>query len=62
MVVAALAILGGLAVNWSWLVAVGIAPLILGALPCVVMCAMGLCFMKKPTGRNRSETGPERKD
>jgi len=34
----------GLAVNWSWLVAVGLAPLILSLGPCAVMCALGLCM------------------
>lgn len=40
----------GLAFNWSWLVAVGIAPLLVTALPCVAMCALGLC-MHRMTGR-----------
>lgn len=34
----------GLAYNWSLLVAAGIAPLLLGVLPCVAMCALGLCM------------------
>ena len=34
----------GLALNWSWLVAVGAAPLILSLAPCAVMCALGLCM------------------
>ena len=48
-----LAILGaaviaiGLALNWSWLVAIGVAPLLLTALPCVAMCALGVCMMPK---------------
>ena len=37
----------GLALNWSWLVAAGIAPLILGLAPCVAMCALGLCMPRK---------------
>ena len=37
------------AFNWSWLAAAGIAPLLLTALPCVAMCALGLC-MNKVTG------------
>ena len=45
---AGLAIIVGLALNWGWLVAVGIAPLLIAALPCVAMCALGLCMM----GRN----------
>lgn len=43
------ALVGGLALNWSWLVAVGAAPIILSTLPCLVMCALGLC-MHKVTG------------
>jgi hypothetical protein len=37
----------GLALNWSWLVAIGVAPLLLTVLPCVAMCALGLCMMPK---------------
>jgi hypothetical protein len=33
----------GLALNWDWLTAAGLAPIILGILPCAVMCALGLC-------------------
>ncbi len=35
-----------LILKWNWLVAAGIAPLLLSALPCVVMCALGLCMPK----------------
>lgn len=49
LILAAIAAVGGLAFNWSWLVAAGIAPLLLSALPCVAMCALGLC-MNKVTG------------
>lgn len=43
-IVAASAAVGiGMALNWGWLVAAGIAPLIFSVLPCVVMCALGLC-------------------
>jgi len=35
----------GLALGWDWLAAVGIAPLIVSAAPCLVMCALGLCMM-----------------
>jgi hypothetical protein len=34
----------GLALNWSWLVAVGAAPLVLSLAPCAAMCALGLCM------------------
>lgn len=41
----------GLAFNWTWLVAAGIAPVLLSVLPCVAMCALGLC-MNRMTGRS----------
>ena len=34
----------GMAMNWGWLVAVGIAPILLAVLPCAAMCALGLCM------------------
>ncbi|NUS22591.1 MAG: hypothetical protein HOQ25_22855 [Mesorhizobium sp.] len=40
----------GLAFYWTWLVAAGIAPLLISVLPCVAMCALGLC-MNRMTGR-----------
>ena len=47
----ALALLAaGLAWQWSWLVAVGVAPLLLSAAPCAAMCALGLC-MHRMSGR-----------
>ena len=45
---------GGLALNWSWLVAVGAAPLILSFGPCAAMCALGLCMNMR--GHQRSPT------
>jgi hypothetical protein len=48
-VVVASAVVLGAALNWSWLVAVGIAPLLLAALPCIAMCGLGLC-MNRMTG------------
>jgi hypothetical protein len=44
LLLAGLAIAGGLALNWSWLVAAGIAPIIVGLAPCAAMCALGLCM------------------
>lgn len=34
----------GLFLGWDWLVAAGLAPVVLGVLPCVAMCAAGLCM------------------
>jgi len=57
---AALLLGAGLALNWSWLVAVGIAPLLVALAPCAAMCALGLC-MRKGTGESCSkQAGPAR--
>lgn len=42
--IAAVAILVGLALYWNSLVALGIAPILIGLLPCLAMCALGLCM------------------
>ena len=34
----------GVALNWGWLTAIGIAPILVALLPCAVMCALGLCM------------------
>ncbi|MBI3434519.1 MAG: hypothetical protein HY056_05505 [Proteobacteria bacterium] len=44
LALAAAAIVAGLAFNWDWMVATGLAPLLLAVLPCAVMCGLGLCF------------------
>lgn len=46
VILAIIALIGGIALNWNWLVAAGIAPLLLTALPCLVMCGLGLCMNK----------------
>lgn len=41
----AIAVAGAvLAVNWGWLVAAGIAPVLLAVAPCALMCGLGLCM------------------
>ena len=35
----------GLALGWNWLTAIGVAPLIVSAAPCLLMCALGLCML-----------------
>jgi hypothetical protein len=49
--------LAAIALNWGWLVAVGVAPLLLAFAPCAVMCAIGLCAMRMGGGSCSSETG-----
>jgi hypothetical protein len=45
LAVLAVAVVGaGLALNWSWLVAAGIAPVLVALAPCAAMCALGLCM------------------
>jgi hypothetical protein len=59
LAIAGAAIVAGLGFDWSWLVAAGVAPLIVAVLPCVAMCALGLCMMgmgKNMTGQ--SGAGP----
>jgi hypothetical protein len=51
--IGALALVIGAAFNWSWLVAVGAARVLLAVLPCAAMCALGLCAM----GMNPSSSG-----
>ena len=53
LVLAGLAITAGLALNWSWLAAAGIAPILISVLPCLAMCALGLC-MNRSGGKSCS--------
>src|SRR5712691_3280995 len=46
LILATAAIVGGLALNWNWLAATGIAPILIAMLPCAVMCGLGLCMNK----------------
>ena len=50
---------GGLALGWDWLAAVGIAPLVLSAAPCLAMCALGLCMMGKNHQAGASQKAAE---
>lgn len=48
-----LALVAGVGLNWGWLTAVGVTPILLAILPCAAMCALGLCMpgmMRKPSG------------
>ena len=55
LVLAVVAVIGGAALNWGWLVAAGIAPVLLTVLPCLVMCGLGLCMNKLIGGSNTSQ-------
>lgn len=48
------AVIAGLSFGgWGWLVAAGLAPVILSILPCLVMCGLGVCVMCR-SGRTQS--------
>lgn len=54
---AAIAVVGGAALNWGWLVAVGAAPLLLALAPCAAMCALGLCMKRGGDGCKKQDAG-----
>jgi hypothetical protein len=57
LAVAGFAVTGtGLGLGWDWLTAVGVAPLIVSAAPCLIMCALGVCMMGR--GRQASSNPP----
>ncbi|KQT20768.1 MULTISPECIES: DUF3329 domain-containing protein [unclassified Bradyrhizobium] len=44
--------------GWGWLVAAGLAPIILSTLPCLIMCGLGYCMMcrgQKQSAASRDE-------
>lgn len=41
--------------GWGWLVAAGIAPVLLSVAPCLVMCGLGLCMNRRGDGGSRAE-------
>jgi hypothetical protein len=38
-------LVAGIGLNWGWLVAAGVAPILLSTLPCLIMCGLGLCML-----------------
>ena len=59
LILLTVAILGaGIVLNWNWLVAVGIAPLLLALAPCAAMCALGLCMHKIGNPSDRTQANP----
>jgi len=60
IIIATVTVIAGLALNWSWLVAAGIAPILLGVLPCLAMCALGLC-MHRAGGKSCSSSAENTK-
>jgi hypothetical protein len=62
MVLAVLAVIAGAVLNWSWLVAAGVAPILLSALPCLVMCGLGLCMNRLIGGSCETSSLPSREN
>jgi len=58
LILAVVALIGGAALNWGWLVAAGIAPVLLTVAPCLVMCGLGLCMNKLIGGSSTSQESP----
>lgn len=59
LILLTVAILGtGMFFNWGWLVAAGIAPLLLALAPCAAMCALGMCMNKKDGKSCSTQSGP----
>lgn len=53
--IAAIVLVAGAVFNWGWLVAIGVAPLLLAFAPCAAMCALGLCAM----GGGKKDAAPQ---
>jgi hypothetical protein len=51
-------VIGGAALNWGWLTAIGVAPILLAMAPCGIMCAVGMCKMGKKTPVTAPTTPP----
>jgi hypothetical protein len=43
---ATIGVIAGAAFSSNWLIAISATPILLSLLPCAIMCAVGLCFMK----------------
>lgn len=46
------AVAGGIALEWGWLTAIGVAPVLVAAAPCATMCALGLCMPRMMGGNS----------
>lgn len=54
LVLIAIALIVGVGFGWNWFVAIGLAPVLLTALPCLVMCGLGLCIACSSKMRSKS--------
>ncbi len=60
LVLGSLGVIAGLSLGgWAWLVAVGLAPIILAALPCLVMCGLCLCLACRSSTAQATPASPD---
>ncbi|WP_219929821.1 hypothetical protein [Teichococcus aestuarii] len=52
------AMAAGVSWQWTWLTAIGVAPILVSVAPCAIMCALGLCMTGK-SGRSCHARGPQ---
>ncbi len=57
LVLAGVVVVAGAALNWNWLAAAGITPLLVSLLPCAAMCALGLCMSRMGGGSCSPQDG-----
>jgi YHS domain-containing protein len=57
IILAVILIVGGVVLNWGWLVAAGVAPFLIAFLPCAVMCALGMCMHNTAGDNDRIRSG-----
>ena len=58
IVLAIVVITGGVALNWGWLVAAGLAPILVLLLPCAIMCALPFCMKRNGEAGCGKQEGP----
>ena len=58
IVLALVVVSAALYLNWGWLAAIGLAPLLLALAPCAAMYALGLC-MSKSGGKSCSKSSSD---
>lgn len=57
-VIALLIVVAAIAFGWPWLAPLGALPLLVSILPCLSMCALGLC-MHRMNGSSCQKTGAQ---
>ena len=61
LMLSVIVIAAGLYFNWAWLVAAGIAPVLVAVSPCLAMCALGVCHRVWTSGESCDDQTPDTK-